>query len=73
MAVKPSKRSIEFHRAGEAHSSLLIVPGASPNNRPERIAHAVGKWEETRRNYPGSFSPYVVDFLQVFPTGIREV
>lgn len=55
--------TIEFYRAGEPHPGVLIVPGALPNNRPERIAHAVKRWEGIRRDHPESFGPYLVDFL----------
>ncbi len=55
--------TIEFYRAGEPHSGVLIVPGGLPNNRPEKIAHALKRWTDSRADSPESFGPYVVDFL----------
>ena len=55
--------TLEFYRAGEAHRGVLIVGRSLPNNRPERVAHAIEAWAESRERYPHSFGPYVVDFL----------
>ena len=48
-----------FFQTGEAHAGLLIVPHSLPNHRPERIAHALKRWE-ARAVDSGS---YFVDFL----------
>jgi len=53
----------EFYRRTEPHAGALIVPSRTPSSKPERIAHALKTWEESRRDYPGSFGPYVVNFL----------
>lgn len=55
--------TVEFSRAGEAHSGVLIVGRRLPNNRPEHIAHALEHWEGSRAEHTGSFGPYVIDFL----------
>ena len=39
--------TVEFYRAGEAHPGVLVVSRKLPNNRPERIAHALKRWEES--------------------------
>lgn len=56
--------TLEFHRAGERHPGVLAVGRKLPNNRPERIAHALKRWEDSRGRQAGSFGPYVMDFLQ---------
>lgn len=33
--------TIERFRTGEAHAGVLVVPRSLPNDRPERIAHAL--------------------------------
>lgn len=53
----------EFYRMGEPHSGVLIVPRKLPSNEPERISHALKRWEQQRSGYPETFGPYVVDFL----------
>ncbi len=53
----------EFFRRAEPHAGVLIVSRGIPSSKPERIAHALKRWEEPRSDYPGSFGPYVVDFL----------
>lgn len=55
--------SAEFHRRGEPHAGVLIVPRGLPSREPGKIAHALKRWEDSRRGFPGSFGPYVVDFL----------
>lgn len=55
--------TLEFFRAGEAHAGVLTVGRKLPNNRPERVAHALHRWAESREGQAGSFGPYVIDFL----------
>lgn len=53
--------SIEFYRAGEPYSSVLVAGRNLPNDRPERVAHALKQWVETCANVSESFG--AVDFL----------
>lgn len=53
----------EFYRMNEPHAGLLIVSRKLPSNEPEKISHALRRWEASRAVYPESFGPYVVDFL----------
>lgn len=53
----------EFFRSGEPHPGLLIVSRSLPSSKPERIAHALRGWSETRQDAPGSFDEYSIDFL----------
>lgn len=53
----------EFFRKDEPHGGVLIVPRSLPSSRPERIAHALTRWADTKRKHPQSFGPYVIDFL----------
>lgn len=53
--------TVEFYRVGEPHPGLLIVGRNLPNDRPERIAHALKRWTDARE--PTSASSGVVDFL----------
>lgn len=55
--------TLEFFRAGAAHAGVLIAGRKLPNNRPERIAHALRRWVESREGHAASFGPYVIDFL----------
>ncbi len=54
--------TIEFFQAGSPHPGVLIVPYSLPNNRPERIAHALRAWHD-RQEPLGEPSPYLIDFL----------
>ena len=49
----------EFFRTGEAHPGVLIAGRNLPNDRPERISHALKRWADTHT--PESFG--AVDFL----------
>lgn len=51
----------EFFRAGEPHPGVLVVGRKLPNDRPERIAHAIKRWAEARTEAPESFAAF--DFL----------
>jgi hypothetical protein len=51
--------TLRFFQTGEPHAGLLIVPNSLPNNRPERIAHALKRWHD-RGGDPG---PYSIDLL----------
>jgi predicted nuclease of predicted toxin-antitoxin system len=48
-----------FFQTGEPHAGLLIVPRSLPNHLPERIAHALRRWQER----PGDPGAYFIDFL----------
>jgi predicted nuclease of predicted toxin-antitoxin system len=53
--------SVEFYRAGEPYPGVLIVGRNLPNDRPERIAHALKRWADAR---PGASEDFgAVDFL----------
>ncbi|HKI01183.1 MAG TPA: DUF5615 family PIN-like protein [Thermoanaerobaculia bacterium] len=51
--------TISFFQTGELHSGLIIVPRSLPNHLPERIAHALKRWQER----PGDPGPHFIDFL----------
>jgi predicted nuclease of predicted toxin-antitoxin system len=53
--------TVEFHRAGEPYRGVLIVSRSLPNDRPERISHALKRWVEARASARESFDG--VDFL----------
>jgi hypothetical protein len=53
--------TVEFYRAGEAYPGVLVVPRSLPNDRPERISHALKRWADARAGAWGSFDG--VDFL----------
>lgn len=55
--------TFEFFRAGEDHCGVLIVGRGIPNNRPERIARSLGRWDEIRKEKPETFGAYIIDFL----------
>jgi predicted nuclease of predicted toxin-antitoxin system len=55
--------TVEFYRTGEPHNGVLIVPRGLTNNRPERIAHTLKRWVDTRATTPGAFDSYHLDFL----------
>jgi uncharacterized protein with PIN domain len=48
-----------FFETGEPHEGILIVPRSLPNDRPERIAHALMRWQDQ----PGDRGSSFVDFL----------
>jgi uncharacterized protein with PIN domain len=52
--------SLSFFQTGELHAGILIVPRSLPNHLPERIAHALRRWQQER---PGDPGPYFTDFL----------
>lgn len=53
--------TVEFYRAGEAYSGVLLVRRNLPNDRPERIAHALKRWADTWAEVSATFDG--VDFL----------
>jgi predicted nuclease of predicted toxin-antitoxin system len=53
--------TVEFYRAGEAYSGVLLVRRNLPNDRPERIAHALERWTDTWAEVFATFDG--VDFL----------
>ncbi len=57
------QHTVEFHREGEPTAGVLIVTGSLPNNKPERIAHALVNWTEPRRDRPQTFGSHSLDFL----------
>ena len=59
--------TIEYYQASEAHFGVLIVPYSIPNQRPERIAHALRLWYEkwSSSEEPGA---YFIDFLTAADT-----
>ncbi|MFY9825707.1 MAG: DUF5615 family PIN-like protein [Thermoanaerobaculia bacterium] len=50
-----------FFQTGEHFEGVLIVPRSLPNNRPDRIAHALKRWQEQ----PGDRGFCFVDFLSI--------
>ena len=53
--------TVEFYRAGEAYAGVLLVRRNLPNDRPERIAHALKRWADARADVPVTLDG--VDFL----------
>lgn len=53
--------TVEFFRAGEPHTGVLIVGRKLPNDRPERIAHAIKRWSDARADSGDGASAF--DFL----------
>jgi predicted nuclease of predicted toxin-antitoxin system len=53
--------TVEFYRAGEAYPGVLLVRRNLPNDRPERIAHALKRWADTWADVPATFDG--LDFL----------
>ncbi|HWS79641.1 MAG TPA: DUF5615 family PIN-like protein [Rubrobacter sp.] len=53
--------TVEFYRAGEAHSGVLLVRRNLPNDRPARVAHAMKRWADARADTLATFDG--VDFL----------
>jgi predicted nuclease of predicted toxin-antitoxin system len=53
--------TVEFYRAGEAHPGVLLVRRHLPNDKPERIVHALKRWADARADMPATFDG--VDFL----------
>jgi len=53
--------TVEFYRAGEAGAGVLLVRRNLPNDRPERIAHALKHWADARSDVSATFDG--VDFL----------
>lgn len=47
--------TVEFYRVGEAHPGVLLVRRNLPNDRPERIAHALKRWAEAWEDVPFTF------------------
>lgn len=52
--------TIEAFQTGAAHAGVLIVPRSLPNHRPERLAHALRRWQDDHPE-PGS---HFLDFLK---------
>jgi hypothetical protein len=51
--------TIAWFQTGDLHAGVLVVPQGLPNNRPDRIAHALKRWLD-RTGDPG---PHFIDFL----------
>jgi predicted nuclease of predicted toxin-antitoxin system len=50
--------ALTFFQTGEEHAGILIVPRSLPNHQPERIAHALNRWQAV-----GDRGSSFVDFL----------
>jgi predicted nuclease of predicted toxin-antitoxin system len=55
----------EFFAAQKPTCGLLVVPYSLPNDRPDRIAHALRRWAELWEAVPEGFSSYAVGFLSI--------
>lgn len=53
--------TVEFYRVGEAYAGVLLVRRTLPNDHPERIAHALKRWDEAWADIPATFDG--MDFL----------
>jgi predicted nuclease of predicted toxin-antitoxin system len=56
----------EFYRRGDPHRGVLIVTAGLPNNRPERLAHAIARWRRERGDHLHTTTHYA-DFLSLRP------
>ncbi len=56
----------EFCRRGDPHRGVLIVTAGLPNNRPERLAHALARWRRERGDHLHTTTHYA-DFLSSRP------
>ena len=56
----------EFYRRGAPHRGVLIVTAGLPNNRPERLAHAMARWKRERGDHLHTTTHYA-DFLSPRP------
>ncbi len=56
----------EFYRKGDPHRGVLIVTAGLPNNRPERLAHALARWKRERGDHLHTTTHYA-DFLSPRP------
>jgi predicted nuclease of predicted toxin-antitoxin system len=56
----------EFYRRGNPHRGVLIVTAGLPNNRPERLAHAMALWQRERGDRLHTTTHYA-DFLSPRP------
>ena len=56
----------EFYRRGNPHRGVLIVTAGLPNNRPERLAHALARWKRERGDHLHTTTHYA-DFLSPRP------
>jgi predicted nuclease of predicted toxin-antitoxin system len=56
----------EFYRRGAPHRGVLIVTAGLPNNRPERLAHALARWKMERGDHLHTTTHYA-DFLSPQP------
>jgi uncharacterized protein with PIN domain len=50
---------VVFFQTRESHEGVVIVPRSLPNDRPDRIAHALRRWQDR----PGDRGSDFVDFL----------
>jgi predicted nuclease of predicted toxin-antitoxin system len=51
--------TVLFFQTGEPHAGVLVVSRSLPNHLPERIAHALKRWQER----PGDPGACFIDFL----------
>jgi predicted nuclease of predicted toxin-antitoxin system len=56
----------EFYRRGAPHRGVLIVIAGLPNNRPERLAHALARWKRERGDRLHTTTHYA-DYLSPQP------
>jgi predicted nuclease of predicted toxin-antitoxin system len=56
----------EFYRRGDPHCGILIVTAGLPNNRPERLAHAIARWKMERGDHLHTTTHYAA-FLSPRP------
>ena len=56
----------EFYRRGDPPCGVLIVTAGLPNNRPERLAHALARWKRERGDHLHTTTHYA-DFLSSLP------
>jgi hypothetical protein len=51
--------TISWFQTGDLHTGVLVVPHSLPNDRPDRIAHALKRWLAL----PGDPGLHFIDFL----------
>ena len=52
-----------FFEEGAPHAGVLIVPGSIPRHLPERLAHALRRWESGRPPEAAGAQAYLCTFL----------
>ncbi len=54
--------TLAFFRGRQPHAGILIVPHTQPNRDPEKMAYALRRWHDARRERAG-LAPYTIDLL----------